>query len=135
MMTSKELRLAEKRAAEQRQLIVELQGLAADMERSERSICQLKADLEAVNQQYQGRRTTREDVDYLSGLLACAKRKLGWEKGFSSLQKRTPVLMERMTRLLNDPALPPSNEIRTQILASLQRVHSSMERLQGGKVE
>lgn len=135
MMTSKELRLAEKRAAEQRQLVLDLQSLARDMERCERSIVELKNELEDVNRRHQGRRTTREDVDYLSDLLACAKKKLAWEKTMGSLQKRTPVLLDKMTRLLNDPTAPPSGQVRAEILQCLQQVHASMERLQGAKVE
>ena len=135
MMTSKELLLAEKRAAEQKQLIAELQVLANDMERSERSITSLKTELEEINRRYQGQRTTREDVDYLTGLLACAKKKLAWEKSMGGLQKRTPTLLEKMSKLLNDPTAPPSAEMRQQILACLHQVHSAMERLQGAKVE
>lgn len=135
MMTSKELRLAEKRAAEQKQLIAELQVLANDMERSERAISTLKGELEEINRRFQGQRTTREDVDYLTGLLACAKKKLAWEKSMAGLQKRTPTLLDKMTRLLNDPSSPPSAEMRQQIMHCLQQVHSAMERLQGAKVE
>jgi hypothetical protein len=135
MMTSKELRLAEKRAAEQRQLITDLRNVAKDMERSERWINDLKAELQRVNAKHQGRRTTRDDVDYLTDLLACAKKKLAWEKSMASLQKRTPALLEKMTRLLNDPAAPPPVQIRAEILECLRQVHAAMERLQGAKVE
>jgi len=135
MMTSKELRLAEKRATEQRQLISQLQVLADDMDRSERAITGLKAELETVNSKHQGRRTTRDDIDYLTDLLRCARKKLSWEKSMASLQKRTPVLLEKMTLLLNDPAAPPSAESRAQILQCLQQVHSAMERLQGARLE
>jgi hypothetical protein len=135
MMTSKQLRLAEKRAAEQQQLIEELRVLAGDMDRSERSITELKQELGLINGRHQGRRTTREDIEYLSELLACAKKKLAWEKSMASLQKRTPVLLEKMTRMLNDPEAPPSGQARAEVLESLQRLHAAMERLQNAKVD
>src|ERR1051326_7360918 len=120
MLSAKELKLQQKIAAQQRQVISELQALARDIERCEKSISSLKAELEAVNSKYQGPRTTRDDIGYLTGLLNCAKKKLAWEKQLISLQKRTPELLERMTALMHEPLAPPSEEVRAQMLDSLQ---------------
>ena len=130
MTSLKQIRLAEKVAAEQRTLISELNNVGRDIERCERLITDLKEDLDKINAQFQGPRTTREDIAYLSGLLACAKRKLAWEKQLGSLQKRTPLLLERMTQLLGDPANPPTEEVRADMLRALQVIQSAMERLQ-----
>src|SRR5438128_7105126 len=116
MLSVKELKQQEKSAAQQRQLISELNTLSQDIQRSEKTITSLKAELEAVNSKHQGRRTTREDIAYLTDLLACAKKKLAWEKQMASLQKRTPELMERITRLMNDPQSPPGDEGRAEML-------------------
>ena len=95
----------------------------------------LKTELEEVNVKHQGRKTTREDIAYLTDLLRCANKKLAWEKQIASLQKRTPEIMDRMARLINDPSAPTDNAARTAMLASLQKVQASMERLQGVKVD
>src|SRR5204862_4942594 len=105
-------------------LIAELNGMIRDIERCEKIMAALRDELERINAKYHGPRTTRQDIDYLSGLLACAKKKLNWEKHLASLQKRTPMALEHMTRLLNDPKNPPEEEIRGEMLRALQGIQS-----------
>ena len=95
MSSLKEIKLTEKSLAEQKSLVGELNGLLKDIERCEQTIMNLKAELEGINARHQGPRTTREDIQYLSGLLACAKKKLNWEKQLANLQKRTHWLWSR----------------------------------------
>lgn len=135
MSSLKQIKLAQKAAGHHQQVISELNALVKDIERCEKTIVSLQKDLIAVNTKFQGKRNTREDVEYLSGLLDCAKKKLAWEKQIASLQKRTPELLQQMARLLNDPLNPPSEETRAQMLQSLQSVQATMERLQTVKVE
>ncbi len=135
MSSLKNLKLAEKAANEQRQVILELQTLVKDIERCEKTIVGLNQELQNVNSKYQGRRTTREDIAYLTDLLECAKKKLAWEKNIASLQKRTPAVLEKMSKLIHDPQNPPSEESRAAMLASLQAVQAAMERLQNVKTE
>lgn len=135
MSSLKDLKLAQKAANEQRQVISELKTLVKDIERCEKTIVALKQELETVNTQYQGRKTTREDIGYLTALLGCAKEKLAWEKHIASLQKRTPQVLEKMSRLIHDPHNPPSEESRAEMLGSLQAVQAAMERLQNVKGE
>ena len=70
MSSLKDLKLAQKASQEQRQVVLELKTLVKDIERSEKTIVSLKGELENINSQYQGRRTTREDIGYLTDLLA-----------------------------------------------------------------
>lgn len=126
----KQIKLAAKSAANQRQVIAELDALAEEIERSEKTIAAVHAELGQVNAKYQGQRTTRQDVEYLTALLDCAKKKLLWEKQISSLRKRTPALLETMARLLNDPDYPPADEVKNAMLRGLQAVQSALERLQ-----
>jgi hypothetical protein len=130
MGSLKQLKHEEKAAALQRQVILELNEIARDIERSEKIILKLNQDLQSVNAKFQGPRGTREDVAYLTALLECAKRKLAWEKQISSLQKRTPALMERMSAVMHDEQAPPSAEVRDQMLHALQAIQAAMERLQ-----
>ena len=132
-MSLKQLRLENKSVAQQQQVISELNGIIKDIERCERTITDLQADLMSINSKYQGQRDTRQDIEYLSALLACAKRKLAWEKNLASLQKRTPEVLEQMSRLLNDPTTPPAEAARNEMLRALQGVQSAMERLQNVK--
>src|SRR5678815_1546981 len=113
-------KLAEKAALEQRQVVVEIEALVGSIERCEKTISELKVELEQVNDKHKGRRTTQEDIAYLTDLLKCANKKLGWEKQMASLQKKTPVLLERMSALINDPANPPTNEVRAAMLHGLE---------------
>jgi hypothetical protein len=102
--------LIEKSVAQQRQVISEINTLVKDIERCEKTITDLKSELETVNQKHKDRTTTREDIDYLTDLLKCANKKLTWEKHMASLQKRTPVILEKMSRILNDPKIPPADD-------------------------
>jgi len=117
-------------AAQQREVILELNSIVKDIERSEKIIVALNQELEVVNAKYRGPRTTREDVAYLTSLLECAKRKLAWEKQISSLQKRTPSLMEKMAAVLNDPKGPPPQQVQEQMMQALRSIQAAMERLQ-----
>ena len=135
MSSLKQLKAEQKIAGQQLDVIRELETLVKDIERAENTITTLKAELEAVNVKHAGRKSTREDIAYLQDLLRCANRKLAWEKQIASLQKRTPTIMERMSRLINDPSSPGDNSAREAMLASLQKVQASMERLQGVKVD
>jgi hypothetical protein len=135
MSSIKDLKAAQKAAAEQRRIMLDLDSLVDDIERCERTIFALKLELEKVNRKHQGPRDTRQDVEYLSALLDCAKRKLAWEKQIGSIQKRTPDLLARMQRQLNDEKNPPVEDVRNQMLRSLHSLQSTMERLQAAKVE
>ena len=135
MSISKQLKQEEKSLLEQHNVILELQALVADIGRCEKSIHDLKKELEAVNLRHQHRKTTREDIDYLNDLLKCAHMKLAWEKRLASLQKRTPVLLNRMSAVINDPVNPPVESTRLQMLGALQGVQGAMERLQSVKME
>jgi len=132
---SNKYKLAEKAALEQRQVIGEIDALVKSIERCEKTISELKVELEQVNERHKGRRTTQEDIAYLTDLLKCANKKLGWEKQMASLQKKTPALLERMSTLINDPANPPTNEVRAAMLQGLEAVRSAMEKLEKVKVE
>jgi hypothetical protein len=132
---SNKYRLAEKAALEQRQVVGEIEALVKSIERCEKTISELKVELERVNEKHKGRRTTQEDIAYLTDLLKCANKKLGWEKQMASLQKKTPALLERMSTLINDPVNPPTNEVRAGMLQGLEAVKSAMEKLEKVKVE
>jgi hypothetical protein len=132
---SNKYKLAEKAALEQRQVVGEIDALVKSIERCERTISELKVELEQVNEKHKGRRTTQEDIAYLTDLLKCANKKLGWEKQMASLQKKTPAVLERMSALINDPVNPPSNEVRATMLQRLEAVRSAMEKLEKVKVE
>src|SRR5689334_10714935 len=108
MSSLKQIRAAQKGADRQAKVVLQLEALVKDIDRCERSIVALKSELESINQKHQGRRTTREDIAYLTDLLACANKKLTWEKHMASLQKRTPEILEEINRLRNDPKNPPS---------------------------
>jgi hypothetical protein len=90
----------------------------------------LQTELEQVNRKHAERKSTREDIAYLTDLLRCANKKLAWEKQIASLQKRTPDLLLRMTAVLNDEKNPPTDEIRASMLSALHGVQAAMERLQ-----
>jgi DNA repair exonuclease SbcCD ATPase subunit len=130
MSSLKQLKQEEKNAVLQQQVIAELNVIVQDIERSEKLIVTLNQDLQEINAKFQGPRDTRADIAYLTNLLECAKRKLAWEKQISSLQKRTPSVMERMGTLLNDPTSPASSEARDQMLRALQSIQAAMERLE-----
>jgi hypothetical protein len=130
MSTFKQLQQAEKSALKQQQLLVELNSLTSQIERCAETIHNLQTELAAINAKYPPKRTTREDIAFLTDLLKCANKKLAWEKQIGSLQKRTPALLEQMSALLNDPKNPPAEQTRVEMLQGLQGVQAAMERLQ-----
>jgi antitoxin component HigA of HigAB toxin-antitoxin module len=133
MTSARQLKLEQKGTNQLQRAIAELQKLAQDIGRCEKIISALQTELDAVNKKHADRRTTRDDIAYLTALLECARKKLGWEKQMASLQKRTPVILEEITRLMNDPKNPPPEELRAQVLQSLQQVQTTMERLQSAR--
>jgi len=135
MASIKQLKQEQRLSVQQRQVVADLETLVNDLERCEQTITHLKTELEGVNVKHQGRQTTRDDIAYLQDLLRCANKKLAWEKQMMSLQKRTPEVMERMSKIVNDPMTPADNETRGAMLDALQRVQTAMERLQGAQVK
>jgi hypothetical protein len=129
------LKLEKKGLARQQQVILAVNTLVDDIGRCEKTITELKTELEAVNVKHQGRRTTRDDIAYLTDLLECAKKKLNWEKHMASLQKRTPEILQEMSALINDPKNPPPDQVRAEMLRALQGVQAAMEQLHGVKVD
>jgi chromosome segregation ATPase len=130
MVSLRQIKQEEKDRAREQQLIGELNTIAEDIERCERTLSTLTSELEALNAKFQGPRNTRQDIEYLTGLLECAKRKLAWEKQLASIQKRTPEALERMAKLLGDSQNAPVQAGRMELLQGLKRVQASMERLQ-----
>src|SRR6266487_6785493 len=126
MISSKQLKLEQKGAILQQRAISDLHKLAHDIERCEKTIASLQSELEAVNAKHAGRRTTRDDIAYLTALLDCAKKKLAWEKQMASLQKRTPLLLEEISKLINDPKNPTPDQIRAGMVRALQSVQAAM---------
>ncbi|RYD62038.1 MAG: hypothetical protein EOP84_35005 [Verrucomicrobiaceae bacterium] len=126
--------MAQKSALLQREVLEELDSLVKSIDRSEKMITELKAEMEEVNAKHQERKTTRDDIAYLEDLLACAKKKLAWEKLLESLQKRTPILLQKVSQVINDPQNPPADQVRGSILQSLQGVQAAMERLEQAKI-
>lgn len=130
MVSLRQIKQDEKSKAREQQLIAELNSISQDIERCESTLTKLTGDLETINARYQGPRTTRDDVEYLTGLLDCAKRKLAWEKQLASIQKRTPEALERMAKLLGEAQNAPADASRMELLQALKRVQATMERLQ-----
>jgi len=135
MSSLKQFKRIEKGAAQQQRVIADLNGIAKDIERCEQTITSLQSELADINTRHANRKTTREDIAYLEDLLKCANKKLVWEKNIASLQKRTPAVLESVSRLMNDPQLPSSEELRNQMLQSLQAVQAAMARLQDSKIQ
>jgi chromosome segregation ATPase len=127
--------LAEKAVAQQRQVVLDLESLAKSIERCEKTILDLKTELDEVNRRHQNRKTTQEDIDYLTDLLKCAHKKLGWEKQLASLKKRTPAVLQNISTLVNDPKSPPGDEMRAAMLRALEGVQAAMGRLEKVKVD
>src|SRR5205823_1424413 len=118
-----------------RGIIGELQELVRDIERCEKTIGALKAEMEAVNAKHANRKTTQDDIHFLEDLLACARKKLVWEKQLGSVQKRTPDLMKRVEAVVHHPESNPDAETRDALLNSLNAVKEGVDRLsqaQGG---
>ena len=133
MSSLKQFKASEKNAAQLQAVLQDLTNLVADIERCEKTILDLKSDLESVNLKHKDRKSTREDIAYLEDLLKCANKKLVWEKHIGSLQKRTPALLEEVVKVVNDPNASPDPETRANVLKSLQSVQGAMERLQNVK--
>src|SRR5437762_2781060 len=74
--TSKQLKVAQKIATQEKAIVLELQEIVNDIERSEKTITSLKSDLDEVNAKHASRQTTQDDIHYLEDLLSCAKKKL-----------------------------------------------------------
>lgn len=134
MSSLKQLKQAEKTAALQQQVVLELNAIVKDIERCEKTLNDLQSELAAANTRHPTPRTTRQDIAYLTDLLKCANKKLAWEKQIGSLQKRTPAVLEKMSGLLNDAANPPPDQIRAEMLQALHGVQAAMERLQNSKI-
>ena len=109
--------------------VEELQGVLKAIERIEDLIESLQMEMAAVTQNYPAQRTTREDVDFLTDLLACAKKRLLWENQMESLRNRVPTVLEKVSRTINDPKGAPTTEMATGLLTMMQAVKASMERL------
>jgi hypothetical protein len=125
-------RYAEKahiKAAERRTALAQLNQLATDIGRCEKTITAVMTDLKFINEKYQGTRSTREEIEFLKVLLDCAKRKLAWEKQIASLKRRAPALLENMTRIMNDNEYPPADEMKVEMLHALQLVQGALARL------
>src|SRR3954467_15800536 len=135
MASLKQFKRIEKGTAQQLRVIDDLNGIVKDIERSEHTITVLQNELLEINKRHANRTTTRDDIAYLEDLLKCANKKLVWEKNIASLQKRTPQILEDVVKLVNDPQLPPDEQLRGQMLQSLQAVQAAMERLQNAKVQ
>jgi NADH dehydrogenase/NADH:ubiquinone oxidoreductase subunit G len=130
MSLRKEHKLAAKSLTRQQQVAQDLQGLLAGIERAEGTITELKGELESVNQMHRNRQTTQEDIDYLTALLRCANKKLGWEKQVVSLRKRAPAIMQDIVEVMQDPKNPPAEAMCATLLSALQQVKAAMERLE-----
>jgi hypothetical protein len=91
--------------------------------------------MEAVGAKHKDRKTTREDIAFLTDVLKCANKKLVWEKQVASLQKRMPVVLETVTKVMNDPQNPPAEQTRVELLRSLEAIQTAMQRLQSVKTE
>jgi hypothetical protein len=129
MSADRYIQTANIKAAERKRVIAELKQLAVDIGRCQETIASVMAELNLTNAKYQGERSTRQEVEYLTVLLACAKRKLAWEKQIASLQKRAPALLENMSGIMNDRDHPPTEELKAEMLHSLKIVQGAMERL------
>jgi len=134
MATTKQLKEAQRVAFQQKGIVGELQALVMDIERCENTIIALKAEMEAVNTKHADRKTTQDDVHFLEDLLACARRKLVWEKQLASLQKRTPDLMKRVEAVVNHPESNPDAQTREALLGSLNAVKAGIQRLSDAKM-
>lgn len=130
MCAERYVQTANIKAVERRKVLTELKQLAVDIGRCQETITSVMAELAAVNAKYQGERTTKQEIEYLTVLLACAKRKLAWEKQIASLQKRAPALLESMSKIMQDRDYPPTEELQAEMLRSLQIVQGALARLQ-----
>ena len=134
MSTSRQIKEEQRVTTQQKGLVGELQALVKDIERCEKTVQSLKVELQSVNEKHANRGTTQQDIAYLEDLLACARKKLVWEKQIGSLQKRTPELMQRVEALVNHPNSNPDEETRHALMGSLTEVQASMKRLNDVKI-
>ena len=134
MSTSRQIKEEQRVTAQQKGLVGELQALVKDIERCDKTVQGLKEELMKVNERHANRATTQDDIAYLEDLLACARKKLVWEKQIASLQKRTPELMQRVEALVNHPNSNPDEETRNALMGSLTQVQASMKRLNEVKI-
>jgi hypothetical protein len=130
MSSRKEYRQAAKSVSKQHEVTLELQSLLSSIEKAERTITELKSELEAANRTHQVRTTTQQDIDFLTALLKCANKKLGWEKQVASLKKRAPGVMQELATIMQDTQNPPSEETCAMLLQTMQQVKAAMERLE-----
>jgi predicted nucleic acid-binding Zn-ribbon protein len=134
MSTSRQIKEEQRVSGLQKGLVGELQALVKDIERCEKTVQGLKTELQLINERHANRKTTQDDISYLEDLLACARRKLVWEKQIGSLQKRTPELMQRVEALVNHPNSNPDEQTQTALMGSLTEVQASMRRLNEIKI-
>jgi hypothetical protein len=134
MSTSRQIKEEQRVTGLQKGVVGELQALVKDIERCEKTVQGLKTELQAINERHANRTTTQDDISYLEDLLACARKKLVWEKQIGSLQKRTPELMQSVEELVNHPNSNPDEETRNALMASLTEVQASMRRLNEIKI-
>jgi hypothetical protein len=116
-------------ASHHQEAVEELEGVLKGIERSEDLITTLRVEMDAVNSKYPDQRTTQEDVDFLTDLLACAKKKLLLEKQIETLKKRVPAVLEQVSKVITDRKAPPSEEMQVDLLEKLRIVQQAMERL------
>ncbi len=129
MSVVKKQKQAVKAVAHQQRLLSELDALVKSVERCEKTTIELKTEMEAVNSKHQNRKTTEEDIAFLTDLLKCANKKLGWEKQIASLKKKTPIMLQEMVEILNDAENPPEGQMRAAMLERLQTVQGALARL------
>ncbi|MDB6023001.1 MAG: Inhibitor of kappaB kinase gamma-like protein [Pedosphaera sp.] len=118
------------KTAERRKVLAEVQQLGVSVGRCQETISSVMAELKSANAKYGGERSTRQEVEYLTVLLDCAKKKLAWEKQIASIKKRAPELLERMSKILGDTDHPPADDLKAEMLRSLQIVQGALQSLQ-----
>jgi hypothetical protein len=116
-------------AAQHQEAVQDLEGILKGIARGEELLTSLRVEMDEVNRKYPAQRTTQEDVDFLTDLLACAKKKLLLEKQIESLKKRVPAVLESVSNFITDPQSPPSPEMQDELLEMLKNVQQAMERL------
>lgn len=116
-------------AAHHDEAVQELEGILKGIERSEQIVVSLRDEMEDVNRKYPAERTTQEDVDFLTDLLACARKKLLLEKQIEVLKRRVPAALERVSKTVTDQKAPPTPEMQSDLLGKLKTVQQAMERL------
>ena len=116
-------------AAHHQEAVQDLESLLKGIERSEQLLTTLRVEMEEVNRKYPAQRTTQQDVDFLTDLLACAKKKLLLEKQIESLKKRVPAVLESVSKFITDPKSPPTPEMQQGLLEMLKNVQQAIERL------